>query len=342
MIKVGKNPLITIGIASYNYDKYLKKAFDIIKKQKFKNFEVLYVDDGSTDNSINVIEQIIEENPEMMIRLISGKNIGVQGNKNRIIDNARGKYILFCDADDYLTEHGLDELACLALKTDADEVIGEIVNVDKYGKILQIQKIGRKPSKWTKTVLHASIYKKAILDKNNIRFNPNFFPDDLYINMFFHNKSKKTEFINRPVYNWCMHSDSAGARQNGQDRWHGFLKLKDVLKCIKRIYDENSGVDKKEIEYTAIKEYGGCVLNRSSSTPFKDYYNEYRKMNALMGKVFPDYKKNNYAKTILGRGIVRDKAAFIIFMLLVIEKLKMMKVFLWGYWLITKKINVVE
>ena len=53
-------PYITIGIASYNYGKYLRRAFEAIKRQKFRNFEVLYCDDGSTDESVTIIQSFID------------------------------------------------------------------------------------------------------------------------------------------------------------------------------------------------------------------------------------------------------------------------------------------
>ena len=81
-----KTPFLTIGIASFNYGKYLTKAFEQIKKQNFNDFELLYCDDGSTDDSIDIIETIIRENPEMNIRLIKGENEGLLANRNRIIE----------------------------------------------------------------------------------------------------------------------------------------------------------------------------------------------------------------------------------------------------------------
>lgn len=65
-------PFITIGITVYNYSKYLQKGFDAIKRQGFKDYEIIYSDDCSTDNSCEIIERFIKENPSMNIRLIRG------------------------------------------------------------------------------------------------------------------------------------------------------------------------------------------------------------------------------------------------------------------------------
>ena len=55
-----REPFITIGIASYNYANYLPEAFEAIRNQKFRDFEILYCDDGSTDESVEVIKGFIQ------------------------------------------------------------------------------------------------------------------------------------------------------------------------------------------------------------------------------------------------------------------------------------------
>jgi len=65
-----REPFITIGIASYNYANYLTEAFEAIRNQKFRDFEILYCDDGSTDESVEIIKGFIRDNPDLQIRLV--------------------------------------------------------------------------------------------------------------------------------------------------------------------------------------------------------------------------------------------------------------------------------
>ena len=95
-VQAEKKPFITIGIASYNYAEYLPKAFEAIRRQKFTDYEILYCDDGSTDDSLAVIRGLIADHPEMQIRLVAGENGGIMTNKNRILENARGEYLMRC------------------------------------------------------------------------------------------------------------------------------------------------------------------------------------------------------------------------------------------------------
>ena len=78
-----REPFITIGIASYNYANYLPEAFEAIRNQKFRDFEILYCDDGSTDESVEVIKGFIRDNPDLQIRLVEAENQGIIANKNR-------------------------------------------------------------------------------------------------------------------------------------------------------------------------------------------------------------------------------------------------------------------
>ena len=92
-------PKITIGITCYNAEATIARAINSALKQDYLNFEILIVDDGSSDNSITIIEKYIQENEN--IRLIRhGENKGTPVTRNTIIKNAEGKYIAFFDDDD--------------------------------------------------------------------------------------------------------------------------------------------------------------------------------------------------------------------------------------------------
>ena len=94
-----KYPKITIGITSYNAEATIVRAINSALQQNYANFEILIVDDGSSDNSITIIEKYIQENEN--IRLIQHReNKGTPVTRNTIIKNAEGKYIAFFDDDD--------------------------------------------------------------------------------------------------------------------------------------------------------------------------------------------------------------------------------------------------
>ena len=89
-------PEVSIILPSYNYENYIGKAIDSVINQSYPNWELIIIDDGSTDNSINVIKRYRDKR----IHLFTQKNIGVSKTLNRGIQLSKGKYICFLDADD--------------------------------------------------------------------------------------------------------------------------------------------------------------------------------------------------------------------------------------------------
>lgn len=122
-------PSITVIIPSYNYEHYITEAIQSILSQSYQDFEVLIVDDGSTDNTEKIISNIVSQK----IRYIKTEHLGVAHARNVGIQNSKGSYIAWLDADDlwvqeklekqmdYLSHHGDCEVVFCACKNFADE-----------------------------------------------------------------------------------------------------------------------------------------------------------------------------------------------------------------------------
>lgn len=95
------NELVSIIIPIYNVQKYLKKCLDSVINQKYKNLEIILINDGSTDNSLDIA--INYKNTDKRIKLFSQTNQGLSAARNTGLKNATGKYITFVDSDDYIT-----------------------------------------------------------------------------------------------------------------------------------------------------------------------------------------------------------------------------------------------
>ena len=96
--KYSNTPLITIGITAYNCEETIKTAVDSALKQTWESIEIIVVDDGSTDNTKKILEEIRSERVRVFY---NSRNYGVASARNHIISRARGEYIMFCDDDDY-------------------------------------------------------------------------------------------------------------------------------------------------------------------------------------------------------------------------------------------------
>jgi len=90
----------------YNSEKYLIPALTSLQNQSFKNFEVILVNDGSTDNSQSICEEFCKK--DFRMKLYSQKNEGLCSARNTGIENASGKYLMFMDNDDEISEDALD------------------------------------------------------------------------------------------------------------------------------------------------------------------------------------------------------------------------------------------
>lgn len=98
---------ISVIIPIYNTDKYLRRCIDSIINQDFKDYEIILIDDGSTDNSAAICDGY---NQQDKVRVIHKTHGGVSSACNLGIDNASGKYLMFCDSDDYVEKDWISTL----------------------------------------------------------------------------------------------------------------------------------------------------------------------------------------------------------------------------------------
>ena len=116
-------PAVSIIIPMYNAEKYVGELLESILAQTFKDFEVIVVDDCSTDNSCAVVERYFSKFKGKLQLLCSEKNSGAPGiPNNKGLNFSRGEYIYFLEADDIITPTALEELYPIAKKFDADVV----------------------------------------------------------------------------------------------------------------------------------------------------------------------------------------------------------------------------
>ena len=98
-------PFFSIVIPVYNAEKYINKCVESILQQSFEDFEVVLVNDGATDRSMEICEELTQKDTRVL--LFHQKNQGVSAARNKGISMAKGKYLVFVDADDYIREDTL-------------------------------------------------------------------------------------------------------------------------------------------------------------------------------------------------------------------------------------------
>lgn len=111
-----ENPKISVIVPVYNVEKYLRKCVDSILSQTFTDFELLLIDDGSKDHSGEICDEYALQDDR--VKVFHKENGGVSSARNLGIDVAKGEWITFVDADDYIAENLLQSLCNIDSNVD--------------------------------------------------------------------------------------------------------------------------------------------------------------------------------------------------------------------------------
>ncbi len=186
-------PEISVIIPFYNSEKYLNECIDSVLRQTFEDFEVICVDDCSSDNSVEIIKEYSKK--DNRVRLLQNKqNSGPGASRNLGVDNAKGKYIFFLDSDDFICIEILKILYDTLKETDSDTVISRTITFcdDEFNEDLQkkanvfgphllcreepIKNFIVTPENYCEAyeklscIVWGRLYKKEFFTKNHLRF----------------------------------------------------------------------------------------------------------------------------------------------------------------------------
>lgn len=191
-------PAISVVMPVYNAEKYLDEAIQSILTQTYKNFEFIIINDGSSDNSLKIIEKY--KNEDERIVLISRENKGLITSLNAGIEYARGKYIARMDADDISLSQRFEKQIELMEKENLDICGGDYLSIDIQGNLQSLNLTPRTHELCTVSLLskvpfaHPTVMiRKEFLDKNYLKYGQSQYKKaedlDLWIRM--HEKGAK-------------------------------------------------------------------------------------------------------------------------------------------------------
>ncbi len=115
--------LISVIVPVYNVEKYVKKCVDSILNQDYENYEIIIVDDGSTDNSYNILTENYKDNDKVSI--YQKENGGLSSARNFGLEKSKGEYVCFVDSDDIIAPFYLSHLCKMLEDENADIAIGK-------------------------------------------------------------------------------------------------------------------------------------------------------------------------------------------------------------------------
>ncbi|MDM1514307.1 glycosyltransferase family 2 protein [Myroides odoratimimus] len=248
---------LSIIIALYNTEKYIEQCIRSIYLNNtlgYKEFEVIVINDGSTDSSRSIIESLIKEFSNIII--IDKSNGGQSSARNIGFLNARGEYILCLDSDDFINGSYLESILKKSIENNIDIGAFKCVTVDDMGKKIDKNKfnynIGNIESKsvedfyFKEVVLGAMcfyLYKRDILVKNDLKLHEGIrHEDEEFVTKFF-SVSDLISFYDVPLYYYRIHNASS---MNVPERAKRIILMFDILKVINELNKHQNKLDKNK------------------------------------------------------------------------------------------------
>lgn len=206
---------VSVIVPVFNASKYIGKTLDSVINQDFDSYEIIVVDDGSTDNSLEIINETLEKT-EVPHKVIHQENAGVSVARNVGIDASTGDYLVFIDADDHVTSNHLSTLyngesdfsLILYVKEDGDRLI----DMDTYTEdVISTYDFIKKELNMEITFnFFQLMYKASIIKDNNIRFTPGIvYGEDTEFAHKALSNGREIVINNTVTYYYVQHSDSA-------------------------------------------------------------------------------------------------------------------------------------
>ena len=261
------NKKVSIIIPVYNAEKFLDKCIESLQNQTYKNLEFVFVDDGSKDNSVNILKKYAKK--DKRIKIIKQKNAGPGPARNNGMKQSTGDYLTFVDSDDTIDSDYIEQL--MTHIKDNDMILCGFQRVDSNGKV-----VGKKvPSEklidcFRLPATLCKLYRSSIIKENNIEFPPGKVGEDLIFASKFYSKANKMTSINYIGYNYLVNTSSI--TQNIDDSLTN--KLVRVVKEIDECYNLDKYGDLSLYFYLKTLIINLLIYPKKRS--FDDYYQTYQ------------------------------------------------------------------
>ncbi len=233
------NKKISVIVPVYNAEEYLPQCIESILKQDYENLELLLVDDGSSDKSMQICEEYVRRSGK--VRVFAQKNSGVSAARNRGIEKAEGDYIVFVDADDYLPESCV--LSRMAAQIgSADILVGDYMRLwnDKLlpaGSCSSFSGFSPEQGAFrfrgffsvgTLSYVWCKMYRRSFLQENHLRFGDYAYAEDKLFNFYCYIRGAKYAFLTEPVYVYRK-NDASASYQFRPDSVKGWMAIAEEL-----------------------------------------------------------------------------------------------------------------
>ena len=227
--------LISVVVTCYNHENYIEQCLRSIFNQTYRNIELIVLDDGSTDSSSEVIQEVLKESPFVTI-FESHENIGVVRTRNKGLNLLNGDYFLFVDSDDFLDDRYVEELYDCANNHQADIVYCDLYNFEKDETYLKAQEFVLHNLLESNYISNCSLVKKTILKGiyYDEKLSGKKLEDyDFFLNLIINNGAKAVYQPNTKLNYRVFEKDSISKRDSV--RYHYEIYLEVLEKYLDRL-----------------------------------------------------------------------------------------------------------
>ncbi|MDU2673334.1 MAG: glycosyltransferase family 2 protein [Clostridium sp.] len=280
---------VSIIIAAYNIEEYISRCIESCINQTYDNIEIIIVNDGSTDRTLEIINKY-RENKKIIV--INKDNEGLIEARKSGYKVATGEYVLFIDGDDWLNLNAINQLYMRAIETDADIVWykylfaydnntfkKKIVNrkfdcIDGYEFLERVLVEDILPSIWSKFL------KKSFIDNNKIEFpNKITFCEDLAFSVSLGIHKPKTTFLDKRLYYYYQRDNAVTKIVSNK-----LLDIGEAIKFIRNELERNDLMEthKEEFEYCAYLHslyYRSDIIFRKNNIYSKEMFKNWNVFN---------------------------------------------------------------
>lgn len=218
-------PMVSIIVPIYNAEQYLRRCVDSILNQEYTDFELLLVNDGSTDASGDICEEYGDRDPRVIV--IQKENTGVSDSRNRALDRARGKYLQFLDSDDWITQdatrlfvRAAEEYGCDMVISDFYRVVGERLSpkgdIEEEGVLTREEfaaHMMENPADFYYGVLWNKLYRRDIVEEHKLRMDTDIsWCEDFMFNLEYIRYAKVFYALHAPIYYYVKRKGSLASQ----------------------------------------------------------------------------------------------------------------------------------
>jgi len=289
-------PKVSVIVPVYNVEEYLEKSLDSLVNQTLEDIEIIVLNDGTKDNSQNIIDRYRKKYPKKMISIIK-ENEGVSITRNRGTDMAKGEYIFYADSDDWMDITLLEKMYNHAQIHASDIVVCDYYEVNE-SVLTSCQSINENISEdISKCFLLSNacpwgkLFKLSYLRKTKLTFLENHVYEDLATIPGHAVFTSAISHVKDPLYYYLIREGSI-MRQPIYSK-----RLEDIFDSIDRLYNifkDNKKLEdyKEEMEYLYIEHLLHAATLRFIK--FDNYRENVNRIIDVMNTKFPNWKKNKY------------------------------------------------